>query len=329
MEKMKLNIKGMHCKACSTLIENELTDHKGVSMAKVNNETGKAVVIFDDSKISKSKIKGLISEAGDYKAQEVDTEDEEEGHQRRKPKSKLDKIDIFFRVIMTFIALCVLIILIIYVNQRKDVDKLSAVTGGNRNVITDDRPTPTPNAAPTPTPSPAAIIDIKPTKTDNVRGNKNAPVTIVEFSDFQCPYCSRFHETMKQVVAAYPDKVKWVYKHFPLDSIHPLARKAAEASECATEQGKFWEYADALFSSEESLTADSLSSIAKTVGLNTSKFESCLESGKYSAKVEADSQEGIKYGVRGTPGNFINGKLIAGAVPYESIKTIIDELLQQ
>jgi len=165
------------------------------------------------------------------------------------------------------------------------------------------------------------------TDSDHIRGNKNAPVTIIEFSDFQCPYCSRFHETMKQVMENYPNDVKWVYKHFPLDSIHPYARPAAEASECAADQDKFWEYADKLFENQSSLSQAYFSKAAGEIGLNTGKFNECLTSGKYKLKVDADYQQGIKAGVRGTPGNFINGQPAFGALPYEQIKSIIDSSL--
>ncbi len=173
--------------------------------------------------------------------------------------------------------------------------------------------------------SPTVQIDVL--KNDRVRGNFDAPVTIVEWSDFQCPYCSRFHETMKQVMTNYPDQVRWVYKHFPLDSIHPYAKKAAEASECAADQGKFWEYADELFKNQSSINQEYFSKAAEEIGINTNQFNQCLNSGKYKTKVEADYQQGIKSGVRGTPGNFINGRSVPGAVPYEQIKSVIDSLL--
>ena len=97
--------------------------------------------------------------------------------------------------------------------------------------------------------------------TDHIRGNKNAQITIVEYSDFQCPYCLRFHETMKQIITNYSDDVRWVYRHFPLDSIHPVARKASEASECANDQGKFWEYTDEVFVNQSGLSLESSSTI--------------------------------------------------------------------
>ena len=165
------------------------------------------------------------------------------------------------------------------------------------------------------------------TDSDHIRGNKNAPVTIIEFSDFQCPYCSRFHETMKQVVENYPNDVRWVYKHFPLDSIHPYAKKAAEASECAADQGKFWEYTDELFENQRNINLEYLSMAAESIGLNTSQFDECLDSEKYKSKVNNDYQQGIQAGVRGTPGSFINGQSVPGALPYEQIKSMIDSQL--
>ena len=163
---------------------------------------------------------------------------------------------------------------------------------------------------------------------DNVRGNPDAPITILEFSDFQCPFCVGFHNTMLQVMDEYPDKVKWVYKHFPLDSIHPNARKAAEASECAGDQNKFWEYSDQLFVQQAKISLDFLKQIAQEIGLNTEEFNQCLDSSKYTSLVEEDFQQGLSVGVRGTPGSFINGQSLGGAVPYEQLKTTIDSLLQ-
>jgi protein-disulfide isomerase len=162
---------------------------------------------------------------------------------------------------------------------------------------------------------------------DYIRGNEDAKITIVEFSDFECPFCSRFHPTLQQAMGEYGDDVRWVYKHFPLDSIHPQARPAAEASECAGEQGKFWEYSDELFANQASLGDAYFKQLASQQGLNTSKFNDCLASGKYADKVEADYQAGIAAGVRGTPTSFINGQEINGAQPYASVKAAIDSLL--
>lgn len=192
------------------------------------------------------------------------------------------------------------------------------------NVANNQPPTPTPVPVP-PTPPPTANVEVK--DTDWVRGKKDAKVTIIEFSDIQCPFCTRHHNTMRQVVDAYPDDVKWVFKHFPLDSIHPYARKAGEASECAGDQGQFWPYLDHLFENQAKINTEYLSQAAVDIGLDKAKFDSCLSSGKFKGKVETDYQQGMAAGVRGTPGNIINGQVISGAVPFESLKTTIESFL--
>ncbi len=173
-------------------------------------------------------------------------------------------------------------------------------------------------------------IDIEPTydESSHIRGDVEGAVTIIEFSDFQCPYCSRFHDTMKEVMANYQTDVKWVYKHFPLDSIHPYARKAAEASECAGEQGEFWQYADGLYENQSKIAPDYFAELAQEVGLNVDQFTNCLDSDKYADKVEADYQEGRSLGISGTPGGFINGEVLGGAVPFSTLQSKIDVLLQ-
>jgi protein-disulfide isomerase len=175
-------------------------------------------------------------------------------------------------------------------------------------------------------PTPDQPVDIKVNDSDHIRGNKDAKITIASFSDFQCPYCSRFHETMKQVMVAYPNDVRWVFKSFPLEQIHPFAKKASEAAECANEQGKFWEYADKLFENQSSLSNDYFSTLAKQMKLDSGKFDKCLADGKYAGKVASDAQLGQSVGVRGTPASFINGELVSGAVPFETIKAKIESL---
>lgn len=170
--------------------------------------------------------------------------------------------------------------------------------------------------------------DIKIVEGDYIRGRKDAPITIVEFSDFQCPFCSRFHETLSQVMAEYPNDVNWVFRHFPLDKIHPYARQASEATECAGEQGKFWEYNDGLFANQKSINPQYLNILANNIGLDAGQFQACLDEGKYSDKVENDFQIGKKNGITGTPGWFINGKLEKGALPYEQLKAMIDNMLK-
>ncbi|MDO8663834.1 MAG: DsbA family protein [Candidatus Wildermuthbacteria bacterium] len=172
-------------------------------------------------------------------------------------------------------------------------------------------------------------VEITITEKDNIRGNPEAEVTIVEFSDFQCPFCQGFHPTVKQILENYPDQVRWVYKHFPLDLIHPNARPAAEASECAAEQGKFWEFSDGLLANQSRLEKALYEELAQNLGLSMENFKNCFSARKYKDKVETDYQEGIRVGVRGTPGSFINGELISGALPYATLKTIIDLALSK
>jgi protein-disulfide isomerase len=162
------------------------------------------------------------------------------------------------------------------------------------------------------------------------KGPANAPVTIVEFSDFQCPYCSRVVPAIEQAVKKYGDKVRVVFRQFPLNNIHPQAQKAAEASLCANEQGKFWELHDAMFADQKALGVDQLKAKAAELKLDAEKFASCVDSGKFASQVAADLAAGQKAGVSGTPAMFINGRFLNGAVPFEEIaRTIDDELARK
>jgi protein-disulfide isomerase len=163
--------------------------------------------------------------------------------------------------------------------------------------------------------------------TGPARGPDNAPVTIVEFSDFQCPFCSRAAETVHQVMDAYPGKVRLVFRHFPL-AFHKQAPKAGEAAVCANEQGKFWEYHDALFKAQDKLMPDDLKAHAKAVGMDEKKFNECLDSGKQAEVVKKDMEAGQKVGVSGTPAFFINGVMLSGAQPIEEFKKVIDAELE-
>lgn len=172
-------------------------------------------------------------------------------------------------------------------------------------------------------------------KDDYIRGNPNASITIVEYSDLECPFCKRFHPTMLQVLAEYGDQVRWVYRHFPLDAIHSKADKEAEAAECAGElggNGKFWAYIDKVYEitpSNNGLDLSLLPQVARDLGLDQNKFERCLSSGKYAEKVESQYQEGIRFGVNGTPGSFVNAVPVRGALPYENLKAIVESELQK
>jgi protein-disulfide isomerase len=163
---------------------------------------------------------------------------------------------------------------------------------------------------------------------DPVKGAATAPVTIVEFSDFQCPFCSRVNPTLKQVEDKYGDKVRVVFRNFPLLQIHPNAAKAAEAASCAADQGKFWEMHDKLFANQQKLAVDDLKAHATELGLKADVFNQCLDSGKKEAEWKKDMDEGSSYGLTGTPAFFINGRLISGAQPLEAFSTIIDEELE-
>jgi protein-disulfide isomerase len=155
------------------------------------------------------------------------------------------------------------------------------------------------------------------------RGPEGAKITIVEFSDFECPFCSRAHDTVEEVMAAYAGKVKLVFRQFPLE-FHKKAPKAAEASLCANEQGKFWEYHDALFKNQQKLEVPELKEHAGSVGLDAAKFAECLDSGKMAKIVSEDQAAGQKVGVNGTPAFFINGQMLSGAQPLDEFKKIID-----
>lgn len=159
------------------------------------------------------------------------------------------------------------------------------------------------------------------------KGGKNAPVTIVEFTDIHCPFCKRVLPTLTQIVTRYGDKVKLVYKDFPIDSLHPNARKGHEAARCAQDQGKFWPYHDKLFDNAPKASPEDLKAYAKEVGLDLAVFEKCFGGGKYVQAVQNDIEEGRQVGVTGTPAFFINGRLVTGAQPLESFVQVIDDEL--
>ncbi len=158
-------------------------------------------------------------------------------------------------------------------------------------------------------------------------GPADAPITIVEFSDYQCPFCRRWHEQVYQpLLAAYPGKIRFVYRHLPLTSIHPDAFSAAEAAMCAGDQGAFWQYHDKLFSSE-ALGNSVYLRYAQELGLEMTAFESCMTERKFRDAIQADSDFAVNLGVRSTPTFFINGLAIVGAQPLDVFKQVIDQEL--
>lgn len=161
------------------------------------------------------------------------------------------------------------------------------------------------------------------------RGPRDAKVTIVEFSDFHCPYCRAVQPTLNAVLARYPKDVRLVYRHLPLDQLHPQARRASEASWCADRQGKFWAFHDALYAGGPDASRETLTGIASNAGLDVGVFESCLADGQAVAAVQKDVEEAARHGISGTPGFFVNGRPLAGNQPLDAFVEIIEQELKQ
>ncbi len=161
------------------------------------------------------------------------------------------------------------------------------------------------------------------------KGGVNAPVTIIEFSDFHCPFCVKAQATLTQVLARYGDKVKLVYRDLPLEQLHPQARRAAEAARCADEQGKFWPYHDKLYANGTDTSTEKLKALAQAVELDVAAFESCLLSGKQQAAIQQSVEEATQLGLNGTPAFLINGRYFSGAQPLETFVRVIEEELAQ
>lgn len=204
--------------------------------------------------------------------------------------------------------------------------------GAASEVARNDRPAAAAQPSPSAQPSPAVAAGdpAEVTKDDHVRGDKKAKVSIIEYSDFECPFCSRFHPTMVQALEEYGDDINWVYRHFPL-SFHVQATPSALASECVAEQkgdDGFWTFADAMFENQARLGTALYSEIAESIGVDMGQYNDCFDSQKYLSKVQDNQTDGASAGVTGTPGSFIvtkNGaQLISGAVPYSQIKAAIE-----
>lgn len=194
--------------------------------------------------------------------------------------------------------------------------------------------------------TPTKQVEVKPVDdSDHIIGSRDAEITIVEYSDFECPYCANFHKTMEQVMSEYKDggKVAWVYRHFPLDQIHPDARPASEASECVAELGgdeAFWNYSKLLFANApSSLSSDNLKQNAVSLGIDENAFNACVSEGRYKKQVEEDYQSGLELAKNdpnfGTPYSVVVSKkdgtqvTIPGAQSYAVIKQLIDTLLSE
>lgn len=167
---------------------------------------------------------------------------------------------------------------------------------------------------------------------DITLGSANAKITVIEYSDFQCPYSKLFHSAIQKMLSDYPNDIRFVYKHLPL-SFHPQAENAAVAAECANEAGKFSSYGDLLFAKQpewsKTSTTAKFKEYARTLGLDTRKFNLCLDTRKYAGKVKSDAEEAAKFGISGTPGTFLDDQFINGAVSYDELKSIIDKKLAE
>lgn len=199
-----------------------------------------------------------------------------------------------------------------------------------------------PIQAGTPNEQITAETEIAPvTDKDHIRGNPNAPIVIVEYSDFECPFCKNFHETMNKVMATYgaDGKVAWVYRNFPIKQLHPNAPKIAAASECVANLGgneAFWKFADLIFGEREVNAQTDMSKIgdyAVQSGVDKTKFTACLDAGTYTAAIDASVTASMKAGAKGTPYSILmvgnQQGVVSGAQPYETVKQMIDTMLSQ
>ncbi len=167
-----------------------------------------------------------------------------------------------------------------------------------------------------------------PADDDPFLGSEDAPITIVEFSDYECPYCRQWHsEVYSQLIDTYGDQIRFVYRDFPLESIHANAKPAAEAANCANEQGVFWDYHDKLFSMELGLSADAYQEYASQLGMDEEAFQECIASRRYQQEVQSDFDFAANLGVRSTPTFFINGIAVVGAQPFEIFQQVIEKEL--
>jgi len=176
------------------------------------------------------------------------------------------------------------------------------------------------------TPITDGVFDVV-TTDDPSLGNPRAPVTIVEFADFGCPYSKEVSFVMRELAAKYPDDVYYVYRDFPLTELHPIAQMAAEAGECADDQGKFWEFHDKIYQNQLSLDENSFVQFAQQLNMNVDQFESCLDSGRHTDEVLEDYAAGLEASVRGTPTFFFNGNRVAGSVPAEIMEALVESIL--
>lgn len=333
-EKTSFKINGLQSKEEANLIGENLRNQPGVVHVSVDFSAEHIALEYEPNAISRENLVDIIKMVGDYTLTEVKSDASAKVlavHKKEvgvliNESNGLSSKNMFIFGLAVGLSVFSLLLNIVFAwmlfggGNFLTAKKTVAVAD-----TADNKPNPTVQVQPAPELS-GPEQDFQISKNDHVRGDFNAPVTLVEFSDFECPYCGRHYPTMKSVLEDYPGKVRLVYKHFPL-SFHANSQKAAEASECASEQGKFWEYHDTLFEKQQNgYSVGKFKQWAGELGLQQNKFDDCLDSGKYADKVKTDEQEGQSKGVNGTPATFVNGRLVSGALPYDSFKQIIDSL---
>ncbi len=245
-----------------------------------------------------------------------------EAHVKKQEKKTCDHGWLIATKVVTLVLLVILVFQVGSINS-----KLDGLAGLEVEEKDEDQPT-----QPKADDKPAVELDMEELiDDDTVKGDADAPVTIVEWSDFECPFCARFYrDTMGQIQEEYIDtgKVKMVFRDFPL-SFHQQAQKAGEAAECAGEQDKFWEMHDILFEEGVKGGVDSFKQFAADLGVDTAEFDECLDSDAMAEEVKKDMADGVKAGITGTPGFIINGQKISGAQPFANFKAVIDAELAE
>ncbi|MFA4872992.1 MAG: thioredoxin domain-containing protein [Patescibacteria group bacterium] len=342
MKKATFHIKGLSAQAGmrgsanADALEDLLGKKEGVVRAKANHESQKLAVVYDESKISEQDIEKTVRGAGDYAVEMIREVKEEMKETKSAPSQRVfiparNGKAPFLLGFLTGVSLLSLSLNVVLGVKLLRASRTNDTAQGQKAVQAQNKQAAGAILPPAPAPAnnPLPLQTFEVAEDNHVRGEFDAPITFVEFSDFECPFCERHYPTLKKILSDYAGKVRLVYKHFPL-SFHPNAQKAAEASECADEQGKFWEYHDILFENQPSgYSLDKFKKWAQDTGLNAAQFNSCLDAGKYASKVQSDFDEGQRKGVNGTPATFVNGQLVSGALPYEAFQQIIDGLLKK
>lgn len=211
--------------------------------------------------------------------------------------------------------------------QRLQVAEQKKAAGDTEGTVIRKAPNPV---------QPATADDIAPvTEKDHIRGDADAPLTWIEYSDLQCPFCASIHPNLVRLMDEYEGKIRWVYRHFPLDQIHSAARPSAETAECVASiagEEAFWRYVDLVFERQSELTAENVTDFAGDIGVNKAQVQECFEAGTFKDRVNEDYNSGLAAGVQGTPNNMVIGsngdvRVLPGALPYDQLKATVEELL--